>query len=70
MRMLKVLVVGYGSIGRRHVANLARLDCIEEIIIYTKIKDDLIKSDREKIRFIDASTISLSKVCEKKGRNK
>ncbi|MCK5591700.1 MAG: hypothetical protein KAI72_07075, partial [Candidatus Pacebacteria bacterium] len=62
--MLKVLVVGYGSIGRRHVANLARLDCIEEIIIYTKIKDDLIKSDREKIRFIDASTISLSKVCE------
>lgn len=64
MPMMKVLVVGYGSIGRRHVRNLARLDCIEEIIIYTKIKDNFIESGREKIRFIDASTISLSKACE------
>ena len=36
---MKVLVVGYGSIGKRHIENLSRLKNIE-IIVCTKRKND------------------------------
>jgi predicted dehydrogenase len=36
---LKALIVGYGSIGRRHIENLSKLKNIE-IIIYSKRKND------------------------------
>jgi len=46
---MNVLVVGYGSIGKRHVLNLTKLDSIDKIIIYTKIKNALDKSYEKKI---------------------
>ena len=64
LNSMNVLVVGYGSIGRRHVSNLIKLDCIDEIIVYTKVKDNTIESADKKIRFIDASSIILSQSCK------
>ena len=61
---MNVLVVGYGSIGKRHVLNLTKLDSINEIFIYTKIKNDLDKSYEKKIFFIDASNVTLIDVCK------
>jgi predicted dehydrogenase len=46
--MIKVLVVGYGSIGKRHVKNLLNLINIE-VIVYTKRKD--LKEENKKIIF-------------------
>jgi predicted dehydrogenase len=42
---LKVLVVGYGSIGKRHVDNLLRY-CDVEVIVCTKISKNLKKNKR------------------------
>lgn len=61
---MKVLVVGYGSIARRHLSNLVKLDCIKEICVYTKIKDNAAKSCEKNIRFFDASTITLGDLCK------
>ena len=62
-KKMNVLVIGYGSIGRRHVLNLTKLDCIDEIVVYTKIKNDLDKSYEKKVTFIDASILTLSAAC-------
>lgn len=62
-KKMNVLVVGYGSIGRRHVLNLIKSDCIDQISIYTKIKKDIDKDCEKKITFIDASAVTLSDVC-------
>jgi predicted dehydrogenase len=61
---MNVLVVGYGSIGRRHLLNLTKLDGVDEIAVYTKIKDDSERSYGKKVTFIDASTLDLSDACE------
>ncbi len=61
---MNVLVVGYGSIGKRHVLNLTKLDSIDKIFIYTKIKNDLDKSYEKKISFIDASNVTLIDICK------
>ncbi|MBF0232988.1 MAG: Gfo/Idh/MocA family oxidoreductase [Desulfamplus sp.] len=58
MNKLNVLVVGYGSIGRRHVHNMSKMDSIKNIIVYTKIKDS-IDNICEKISFINAAKIDL-----------
>lgn len=62
---MKALVVGYGSIGRRHIANLLKVDCIEEIIICTKIKDGFENTCEKKISFIDASILGLATVTDR-----
>lgn len=46
--MIKALVVGYGSIGKRHVKNLLTLSNIQ-VIVYTKRKD--IEKENKKIIF-------------------
>ena len=38
---MKVLVVGCGSIGRRHINNLLKREEIEKVIVYSKVKDCL-----------------------------
>lgn len=49
-RGLTALVVGCGSIGRRHVANLCRLDDVAEVLIHTGIENCLdLFNDREKL---------------------
>ncbi|MFH1079093.1 MAG: Gfo/Idh/MocA family oxidoreductase [Pseudomonadota bacterium] len=62
---LNVLLVGYGSIGRRHLFNLTQLDGIDEIIVYTKIKNDFKGVYEKKVTFIDASALGLSETCER-----
>lgn len=62
---MNVLVVGYGSIGKRHIFNLSKLDTIEEIIIYTKIKDCFENAYEKKISFIDASSLDLDAVIDR-----
>lgn len=64
---MKALVVGYGSIGKRHFLNLLKLDSIEEIIVYTKIKDGFnhTSSAKKKISFIDASVSGLGVVTDR-----
>lgn len=61
---MNALVIGYGSIGRRHALNLAQLDCIDEIAVYTKIKNDAGPTGKKKIAFIDASNVALSAACQ------
>lgn len=53
---MKVLVVGCGSIGRRHVNNLLKLDNIENILIYTKHCPENLKTEdrKEKIVIINS----------------
>jgi predicted dehydrogenase len=59
---MNVLVVGYGSIGKRHVSNLSNLDCIDKIIIYTKVKDDLENKYEKRNVFVDATILDLTAV--------
>lgn len=59
---MKVLVVGYGSIGKRHLINLCQLDCIDEIIIYTKVKEVVENQSEKKIFFVDAEIVDLPTV--------
>jgi len=51
---MKVLVVGCGSIGGRHIANLLKISGIEEIFVYTKRKNCLnnINDRKNKIRIV------------------
>lgn len=58
---MNVLVVGYGSIGKRHVDNLSRFDAVEHIIVFTKIRPE--KTDQHKsrkIEFVDSFGRSLT----------
>jgi predicted dehydrogenase len=61
---MNALVVGYGSIGRRHILNLSKLDSIEEIVVYTKIKNCTESAYERKVSFIDASSLSLDAVAD------
>ncbi|MDD5168740.1 MAG: Gfo/Idh/MocA family oxidoreductase [Syntrophales bacterium] len=61
--MINALVVGYGSIGRKHVANLLQLDGIDEVMVYTGLRTDLDTSSVGKATFLDASALSLEEVC-------
>jgi predicted dehydrogenase len=63
--IMNVLVVGYGSIGKRHVSNLASLDCIDKIIIYTKVKNGLENKCEKKNIFIDAAVLDLTAVANR-----
>ena len=62
---MNVLVVGFGAIGRRHLLNLTKIDCIDEIIVYTSIKNNNNKDYEKKATFIDASTLALSDICKR-----
>src|SRR4030042_6644916 len=62
---MNVLVVGFGAIGRRHLLNLTKIDCIDEIIVYTSIKNNNNKDYEKKAPFIDASTLALSDICKR-----
>ena len=64
IKKMNALVVGYGSIGRRHVLNLAKLDCVDRIIVYTNVKADLDKSSARKVTFLDASALTLNDACK------
>ena len=64
---MNALVIGYGSIGRRHVANLLCLDKIENIMVYTKSVPER-KADHEsgKIEFIESLDQQLTDLTSKK----
>ena len=47
--MLKILVVGYGSIGKRHIKNLKNYNHIEIIILTKIISDKFLKKENCKI---------------------
>mgnify|MGYP005627619073 FL=1 len=49
--MIKAIVIGYGSIGKRHVKNLLSLSDIQ-VIVYTKRED--LKEENKKIIFYDS----------------
>lgn len=50
---MKALVVGCGSIGKRHIKNLIKLDNIQDIPVYTKHKDCLQDiNDKGRIRLL------------------
>lgn len=52
---MNVLVIGYGSIGRRHVDNLSRCDAVEHIIVFTKIRPETAYHHKNgKIEFVDS----------------
>lgn len=61
---MNALVVGYGSIGKRHIVNLLRLDSVDQIFVYTKIKNHL-AGGCEKLYFIDASMHDLGNVADR-----
>ena len=61
---MNVLVVGYGSIGKRHVRNLLNFASVTEINVYTKIKDGLDDTSKQKVAFIDASINDLASVTD------
>jgi len=47
--MLKILVVGYGSIGKRHIKNLKNYKNIEIIILTKRMPDKFLKKEKHKI---------------------
>lgn len=52
---MQVLVVGYGSIGKRHVKNLLNLDNIEKITVCSKIKPIQKEvNDNGKVDFVES----------------
>lgn len=55
IEVMKALVVGCGSIGRRHINNLGSLDKIEIISVYTKVKDCLsfLDTTDDKVKVIE-----------------
>lgn len=62
---MNVLVVGYGSIGRRHIRNLSKMEPIDEIIVYTKIQNAFEALCEKKISFLDASILGLDTVTDR-----
>lgn len=59
---MNVLVVGYGSIGKRHILNLLNLASVKDVNVYTKIKDGLDDAIKQKVTFIDATINDLASV--------
>lgn len=57
---MNVLVVGYGSIGKRHVGNLVNHDGVEKIIVYSKIKEHISGTYKKDITMINAAETNLS----------
>ncbi len=51
---MQVLVVGYGSIGRRHVSNLLKLNNITKIVVFTKAKQKEAGCFDKRIQFVDS----------------
>ena len=51
---MKALVIGYGSIGRRHVANLCAVETIKNVIIYSRHITGREGQKHEKIEFADS----------------
>jgi len=45
------------------VRNLEQLDGIDEIVVYTKIKNALKPANKKKITFVDASSLTVNAVC-------
>lgn len=65
---MKALVVGCGSIGRRHITNLNKIDKIEKIFVYTKIRGhkklfDNRKGKIEIIRTLDNPQVDIALIC-------
>ena len=52
---MKILVVGCGSIGRRHINNLVKRDDIESVFVYTKFQNclEVLDNTRGKIRIVE-----------------
>ena len=40
---LKILVIGYGSIGKRHISNLTKIGKIKIIVLTKRKKDNFLK---------------------------
>src|SRR3989338_2250862 len=59
---MNVLVVGYGSISKRHVGNLLKLNDIDKIFVFTGIKESIPLGG--KIQLIDSSFYSLYDISE------
>lgn len=59
---MQALVAGYGSIGKRHVSNLLKLDEIAEIFIYTNIREKESVHIDEKVKLVDSSTYSFEDI--------
>lgn len=59
---MQVLVVGYGSIGRRHVGNLLKLNNISKAFVYTRIKEKDPAILDKRIQLIDSSGYSLEDI--------
>lgn len=59
---MEVLVVGYGSIGRRHVSNLLKLDSIGKISIYTSTREKETVHLDERIQLVDSPACSLEDI--------
>lgn len=61
---MNVLVVGYGSIGMRHVRNLSNCNFIEKIVVYTKVKQARAE-DLSKVFFVDSYREALDLTAER-----
>ncbi|MBZ0155807.1 MAG: Gfo/Idh/MocA family oxidoreductase [Alphaproteobacteria bacterium] len=59
---MRVIVVGYGSIGKRHVCSLLKFNNIAKISIFTGIKEEIPLDGR--IQLIDSSLYSLDDILE------
>ena len=57
---MNVLVIGFGSIGRRHVGNLVNHDDVEKIIVYSKINEHINGTYKKDITMINAAETNLS----------
>ena len=42
---LKILVIGYGSIGKRHISNLTKIGKIKIIVLTKRKKDNFLKKN-------------------------
>lgn len=60
---MKVLVVGCGSIGKRHIRNLTGLNIVEDILIFTKNAQCLDNfEDKKKLKIVNALAFNDIKV--------
>jgi len=65
---MNVLVVGCGSIGRRHIHNLVKLGKVERVFVYTKSKDCFNALDNssgkiEALKSLDTITPDFALIC-------
>lgn len=61
---MNALLVGYGSIGRRHLRNLMKVDAVKEVVVYSKIKESSKEIVGKNVSFIDASNVDLDSVSD------